>query len=43
MLGAAVWHLPRGDVQNVVSNLVLVAVLALIAGVRWRTHRLPAR
>ena len=43
MLGAAVWHLPRGDVQNVVSNLVLVAVLAVIAAVRWRTHPLPAR
>ena len=43
MLGAAVWHLPRGDVQNVVSNLVLVAALAVIAAVRWRMHPLPAR
>ena len=43
MLAAAGWHLTRGEVQNLTSNLVLAAILALIGYVRWRTHPLPAR
>ena len=40
MLGAAVWHLPRGEAQNIVSNLVLAALLAFVAWVRWQRHPL---
>jgi uncharacterized membrane protein len=40
MLGAAVWHLPRGEMQNLVTNLLLAALLAFVAYVRWRVHPL---
>jgi uncharacterized membrane protein len=43
MLAAAAWHIPRGEVQNVVSNLVLVILLGLVAYVRWRKHPLDSR
>jgi uncharacterized membrane protein len=42
MLGAAVWHLPRGEAQNIVGNLVLAALLAFVAWVRWQRHPLHA-
>jgi uncharacterized membrane protein len=42
MLGAAVWHLPRGEYQNIVGNLVVAAAMAFVAYVRWRRHPLPA-
>jgi uncharacterized membrane protein len=42
MLLAAAWHLSRGEVQNLVSNLVIAVVLAFVAYVRWRRHPLPA-
>lgn len=43
MLLAAVWHVPRGEVQNIITNLVLAGLLALIAYVRWRRHPLEPR
>lgn len=43
MLLAAVWHLSRGELENVVGNLVVAGVLAAVAYVRWRTHPLTAR
>jgi uncharacterized membrane protein YphA (DoxX/SURF4 family) len=42
MLLAAGWHLSRGETQNIVSNLVVGALTAFIAYVRWRRHPLPA-
>ena len=36
MIGAAVWHLQRGEYQNVVLNLVIGSVAALVALGRWR-------
>ena len=38
MLFAALWHVPRGEVSNVVFTLVLAVVLTWLARVRWRTH-----
>lgn len=43
MLVAAVWHLPRGEVGNVVGNLALAVILAFVAYVRWRQHPISAR
>jgi putative oxidoreductase len=43
MVLAAGWHASRGEVQNVVTNIVVLAVLAFVAYVRWRKHPLPAR
>lgn len=43
MVLAAVWHVPRGEVSNVVFTLVLAAVLIWLARVRWRTHPIAAR
>ena len=43
MLFAALWHLPRGETQNVTTNIVVALVLVFIAFVRWRTHPLPSR
>lgn len=36
MLGAAVWHLSRGEGTNIGLNLVNAAVLGFIAYGRWR-------
>ena len=36
MVAAMLWHLPRGEMQNLVANLVLAALLVFIAYVRWR-------
>jgi putative oxidoreductase len=42
MLGAAVWHLPRGETQNIVMNLVLAAVAGFVAYGRWKLSPLSA-
>jgi uncharacterized membrane protein YphA (DoxX/SURF4 family) len=36
MLGAAVWHITRGEFQNVVQNLVIAALLGFVAYGRWK-------
>ncbi|MEX0868330.1 MAG: DoxX family protein [Nitriliruptoraceae bacterium] len=43
MVGAFFWHLPRGETQSMVSNVVLLALLAVVAVVRWRVHPLGGR
>lgn len=43
MLLAALWHVPRGEVQNVVLTLVMAGVLIWLAWVRWRTHPIAPR
>ena len=40
MLGAVVYHAGRGEGQNIAINILLVALLAMIAWVRWRAHPL---
>ncbi|MBA2336446.1 MAG: DoxX family protein [Acidimicrobiia bacterium] len=43
MLGAAVWHLSRGEAANIALNLVNAAVLGFIAYGRWRLSPLDGR
>jgi uncharacterized membrane protein len=43
MVLAASWHIPRGEIQNMVGNLVLAALLAFVAYVRWRRHPLESK
>ena len=43
MIGAAVWHVGRGEFSNIVFNLVLAALAAFIAYGRWRLSPLPER
>lgn len=43
MVGAVIYHLARGEFQNVVSNLLWIAVGAFIAWGRTKRHPLPAR
>ncbi|MEX2563479.1 MAG: DoxX family protein [Nitriliruptoraceae bacterium] len=42
MIGAVIWHLDRGEVAQILSNLVLAGILAFVAWVRWRRHPLAA-
>jgi putative oxidoreductase len=43
MLLAAIYHLTRGELLNIGSNLLVAALTAFIAYVRWRRVPLPAR
>jgi uncharacterized membrane protein len=43
MVMAAVYHLTRGEMVNIGTNLLVAALLVFIAWVRWRRHPLPAR
>lgn len=43
MLSAAVWHLLRGEYQNIFMNLVLSALAAFVAYGRWRMLPLKSR
>lgn len=43
MVLAALWHVPRGEVSNVVFTLVMAGVLLWLARVRWRTHPIVPR
>lgn len=36
MLGAAVWHLQRGETTNIVLNIINGAIVAFIAYGRWK-------
>lgn len=42
MLSAAVWHATRGEFQSIVGNLVVAALLVVIAYVRTRLHPIGA-
>jgi uncharacterized membrane protein len=43
MLGAALWHLSRGEPANIVQNLVLAALLAFISYGRWKLQPIGER
>lgn len=43
MLGAAVWHLQRGEPINIVQNLFLAALAGFIAYGRWRLSPLAEK
>jgi uncharacterized membrane protein len=43
MVLAALWHVPRGEVPNVVFTLVMAVVLVWLARVRWRSHPIAPR
>jgi uncharacterized membrane protein YphA (DoxX/SURF4 family) len=43
MVGAAVWHITRGEAQNVVQNLVIAALLGFVAYGRWKLSPLKDR
>lgn len=43
MLGAAMWHLTRGETQNIGFNIVLALILGFIAYGRWRMRPLSDR
>ncbi len=43
MIAAAVWHVQRGEVSNIVLNLVNAAILSFIAYGRWRLVPLKDR
>lgn len=43
MLGAAAWHIPRGEVQNIVMNLILAGLAGFVAYGRWKLKPLQGR
>jgi len=43
MAGAMVWHVQRGEVASIVSNLILAALAGFVAYGRWRLSPLPDR
>ena len=42
MIGAAIWHLDRGEVAQIAGNLVVAGILAFVAWVRLSRHPLTA-
>ena len=40
MLGAAVWHIPRNEVSNIIGNLVIAGLAGFLAYGRWRLRPL---
>lgn len=43
MIGALVWHLQRGEFQNIFFNVVLAVLAGFVAYGRWRLSPLPER
>ncbi|MGD2049774.1 MAG: DoxX family protein [Chloroflexota bacterium] len=43
MLGAAIFHITRGEFTNIVQNIFLAALLAIVAYGRWRWRPIPER
>jgi uncharacterized membrane protein YphA (DoxX/SURF4 family) len=43
MIGAAVFHISRGEFQNIVMNLVIAAIAGFIAYGRWKLRPLKDR
>ncbi len=43
MLGAAIWHLARGELPNIGMNILLGAMAGFVAYGRWRLRPLPER
>jgi uncharacterized membrane protein YphA (DoxX/SURF4 family) len=42
MLGAAIWHLSRGEYPNIAMNLLLGALAGFVAYGRWRLRPLAS-
>ncbi|HSJ71620.1 MAG TPA: DoxX family protein [Acidimicrobiia bacterium] len=43
MVGALIYHLNRGEMQNVVTNVVVGAIMAYLAYARWKLTPLESR
>ena len=43
MIGAMVFHITRGEVQNIFLNVILAVLLALVAYGRWKLRPLENR
>jgi uncharacterized membrane protein len=43
MAGALIYHLTRGEVQNIVTNAVVGAIMAYLAYARWKLTPLEGR
>lgn len=43
MLGAAIFHITRGEFGNIVQNIFLAALLTIVAYGRWRWQPIPER
>ena len=43
MVGAAIWHLGRGEAMQIALNVVNIAVLVFVGYARLRLRPLPAR
>lgn len=43
MLGAAIWHIGRGEYPNIGMNILLGVLAGFVAYGRWRLHPLPER
>ena len=43
MIGAAIFHITRGETQNIVQNIILGALLAFVAFGRWKLRPLEDR
>lgn len=43
MIGAAIWHVMRGEFMNIVMNLILMGLAALVAYGRWKLSPLKAK
>lgn len=43
MIGAAIWHVSRGEVSNIANNLVLAAIVGYIGYARWKVTPLAGK
>jgi uncharacterized membrane protein YphA (DoxX/SURF4 family) len=43
MVGAMVWHIQRGEMSNIVMNVILAAIAGFIAYGRWKLSPLADR
>ena len=43
MVGALIYHLNRGEMQNIVTNVVVAAIMAYLAYARWKLTPLEGR
>ncbi len=43
MVGALTWHVQRGEVQNIVLNIILAVLVGFVAYGRWRLSPLADR
>jgi len=43
MIGAIIWHAPRAETQQIVTNVFLLAVMGYVAYGRWRLSPLDGR